>query len=458
MRFNPISVAFGSLGLVGGAFYPFIAARLPRLRTYDLDLSTRRFTGSPGQPTQHKDLRSASSSPAQTGGQLNLLQLSDLHFWPGSTQLVRFLHQLADRIERGDMAVDLVLLTGDNLSDPAGLRTLQTALQPLLELVPGIFVYGSNDYYAGKFKLPWHYFWRTKITPTVIPDLPTKQLTQWLEEHGWINANNSCGTLDITCSIPFSPTFTPIDRVASHSPSGRCTGSDSSTYLGSCQAADAVHLPPKRAAATQLGTPLDSGSSSLPADSSATQIADQSALPDNTSGTNPSASVASSNRIRISYSGVNDPHIGRDELAGFDSGWQHADLRLGLTHAPYSRVLNQFAAARADLIVAGHTHGGQVCLPGKKALVNNTDIDLGFSGGLHQWTLQTQTEMAPRTRQGQVFPLPNLAQISQLLFGIPPQADRPVWLHVSRGLGTSKFAPVRVFCPPEASLLRLHFN
>ena len=34
------------------------------------------------------------------------------------------------------------------------------------------------------------------------------------------------------------------------------------------------------------------------------------------------------------------------------------------THAPYLRVLDQFAADGYDAIIAGHTHGGQVCLPG----------------------------------------------------------------------------------------------
>ena len=41
-----------------------------------------------------------------------------------------------------------------------------------------------------------------------------------------------------------------------------------------------------------------------------------------------------------------------------------ADLRLGVAHAPYLRVLDQFAADGYDAILAGHTHGGQVCLPG----------------------------------------------------------------------------------------------
>jgi len=78
---------------------------------------------------------------------------------------------------------------------------------------------------------------------------------------------------------------------------------------------------------------------------------------------------------RIDARGVDDPHIGRDDysqVAGpFDST---ADLRLGVAHAPYRRVLDAMAADGADLLLAGHTHGGQVCLPRFGALVTNCDL------------------------------------------------------------------------------------
>ena len=79
-----------------------------------------------------------------------------------------------------------------------------------------------------------------------------------------------------------------------------------------------------------------------------------------------------------------------------------------------------------DLIFAGHTHGGQLCLPFKGALVTNCDLDTGRAKGLHRHPAQ-----AP--------------------------ADHPeaAWLHVSAGLGTSPYAPVRFCCRPEATLLTL---
>ncbi len=121
---------------------------------------------------------------------------------------------------------------------------------------------------------------------------------------------------------------------------------------------------------------------------------------------------------RIDARGVDDPHIRRDrydEVAGpFDPD---ADLRLGVAHAPYRRVLDAMAADAADLILAGHTHGGQVCLPGVGALVTNCDLPRSQAKGLSAWDDSA--------------------------------------LHVSAGLGTSPFTPIRLACRPEATLLTL---
>ena len=120
----------------------------------------------------------------------------------------------------------------------------------------------------------------------------------------------------------------------------------------------------------------------------------------------------------IDVRGVDDPHISRDrydEVAGpFDPD---ADLALGVTHAPYLRVLDAMTADGADLILAGHTHGGPLCVPGVGALVTNCDL--------------------PRTRAK----------------GLSPHGSS--MLHVSAGLGTSPYAPVRFACRPEATLLTL---
>jgi predicted MPP superfamily phosphohydrolase len=120
--------------------------------------------------------------------------------------------------------------------------------------------------------------------------------------------------------------------------------------------------------------------------------------------------------------GTDDPHIYRDrydEVSG--PADRAADLRLGVTHAPYRRVLDGMVRDGFELILAGHTHGGQLCVPGVGALVTNCDLPRQQAKGL-----------------------------SRHEFG-----GRTSWLHVSAGLGTSPYAPVRFACPPEATLLTL---
>src|SRR6201991_3568862 len=64
----------------------------------------------------------------------------------------------------------------------------------------------------------------------------------------------------------------------------------------------------------------------------------------------------------IAFVGVDDPHLGYDDLdAVAGPAPRDADLRVGVAHAPYLRVLDQYARDGYDLTLAGHTHGGQVC-------------------------------------------------------------------------------------------------
>ena len=58
--------------------------------------------------------------------------------------------------------------------------------------------------------------------------------------------------------------------------------------------------------------------------------------------------------------------------------------RLGVAHAPYLRVLDAFAADGYDAVLAGHTHGGQVCVPGVGALTTNCDLEPARAKGLHR--------------------------------------------------------------------------
>lgn len=142
----------------------------------------------------------------------------------------------------------------------------------------------------------------------------------------------------------------------------------------------------------------------------------------------------------IELVGVDDPHADRDvfpsqtqtEQGEFMRSASGTPLRLGLTHAPYQRVLNAMLDDGADLVFAGHTHGGQLCVPGMGALVTNCDLDTSRASGLSSWPKDDAAVSVPAGT-----------------------AERSMFLHVSAGLGTSPFTPVRVACPPEAVLLTL---
>ena len=110
------------------------------------------------------------------------------------------------------------------------------------------------------------------------------------------------------------------------------------------------------------------------------------------------------------------------------------DLTLGVLHAPYQRVLDAMVRDGARLMIAGHTHGGQLCLPGYGALVTNCDLDRHRAKGLSRWWAGAGLD--PRS-------------------ALRPAPSHAAWLHVSAGLGTSPYAPVRFACPPEATLLTL---
>ena len=122
----------------------------------------------------------------------------------------------------------------------------------------------------------------------------------------------------------------------------------------------------------------------------------------------------------IELAGVDDPHVDRDEYESVSGPTDPtADVHIGVTHTPEPRVLDAMAADGFTLLLAGHTHGGQVCVPGVGALVTNCGLDRRMAKGLHRW----------------------------------PGSE--AWLHVSAGLGTHPTAPFRFACPPEATLLTL---
>jgi len=243
---------------------------------------------------------------------IRVLHISDIHLAPWQKRKQRWISRLAE------LKVDLVVNTGDNLGHLDALKPTLDALAPLIAK-PGVFVNGSNDYYAPGFRNPINYLFKPS-TPRPGKPLDTATLMREFEK-GWLNLNNKSGLLTIK------------------------------------------------------GT-------------------------------------------TIGFAGLDDPH---DQLADYDSISlpTGADVLFGVAHAPYRRVIEELGAC--SLIFAGHTHGGQVCLPGGRAIITNCDLPAKNARGLSGW----------QTAKGFTF------------------------LNVCAGLGTSIFAPVRLFCRPEVRLLTL---
>ena len=116
----------------------------------------------------------------------------------------------------------------------------------------------------------------------------------------------------------------------------------------------------------------------------------------------------------VEVAGLDDPHIERHDLRIAVRRRPEA-FGLAVVHSP--DPVPELAALGYDLILSGHTHGGQVRLPFVGALVTNSEIPARLCMGL--------------SRFGRSY------------------------LHISPGLGTSKFAPFRFLCRPEATLIEL---
>ncbi len=255
---------------------------------------------------------------------LRVLHLSDVHMTPGQGRKQEWLRGLAD------LRPDLVINTGDNLAHRDSVPVLRESLGPLLD-APGVFVFGSNDYYSPTLRNPLRYLLPDDGQRNIhTPQLPWKDLGRVFTDAGWLDLTNTRTRLEVA------------------------------------------------------GT-------------------------------------------TFAFAGVDDPHLEYDRLdqvAG--PADRDADVRLGVAHAPYLRVLDQFAADGYDAIIAGHTHGGQVCLPGRGALTTNCDLEPARAKGLHRHPADSR-----------------------------PGDPESSWLHVSAGLGTSPYARIRVACRPEATLVTL---
>ncbi|GAA3373698.1 metallophosphoesterase [Streptomyces sannanensis] len=258
---------------------------------------------------------------------LRVLQVSDIHMVCGQRKKQRWLRSLAG------LRPDFVVNTGDNLSDTEGVPELLDALGPLMEF-PGVYVFGSNDYYGPKLRNPARYLVEKARgrhglngnAPAVgVVHNPWESIRDAFDDAGWVGLNNTRGRLKI-------------------------------------------------------------------------------------------------DGMEIAFTGLDDPHIKRDRYERVAGGpAPDADFSIGVVHAPYLRSLDAFTEDGYPLILAGHTHGGQLCIPFYGALVTNCDLDTDRVKGL-------SAHHAGGNRS---------------------------YLHVSAGCGTNRYTPVRFACPPEATLLTL---
>jgi predicted MPP superfamily phosphohydrolase len=250
---------------------------------------------------------------------ITVLHIGDIHLAPWQKRKAKFVHDL------GALKPDLVINTGDNLGHADAIGPVLTALAPLMER-PGVFVNGSNDYYAPVLRNPLGYLAKPSERSEG-PVLDTARLVGGFRSAGWLNLNNREGQIQI-------------------------------------------------------------------------------------------------NGLKIGFLGVDDAHDELDNLTSIPAqanALADCDLVIGVSHAPYLRVLESMGSAGAAMIFAGHTHGGQVCLPIVGALTTNCDLPAKYAKGISAWRF----------------------------------AGRDVILNVVAGLGHSIYAPVRFFCRPEVRLITL---
>ena len=252
---------------------------------------------------------------------IRVLQVSDLHLTPKNRERIEWVSRLAG------LEPDLVIDTGDNLAHPDAVPVVTRALGRLLTK-PGLYVWGSNDYYAPTFKNPVTYLTRPGRKGRENPnELPWRDLGAAFDDAGWVDLTHRRLTLEV-------------------------------------------------------------------------------------------------NGTRLGFRGVDDAHLGRDQyslVAGPVDHQAEGEVVIGVTHAPYRTVIDAMTYDGCDLVVAGHTHGGQVCVPLLGALITNCDLDPARVKGL----------------------------------SINRAGGRTSFLHVSAGLGTSPYAPFRFACRPEATLMTL---
>jgi predicted MPP superfamily phosphohydrolase len=121
----------------------------------------------------------------------------------------------------------------------------------------------------------------------------------------------------------------------------------------------------------------------------------------------------------IFIAGVDDAHFFRaDDVEMAASGRGQADYSILLSHTP--EIYRRAVQAGFDLMLSGHTHGGQICLPGQVPLTLDSDLPRRYGAGA--WK---HNGMAGYTSRGAS------CSIIPVRFNCPPE----ITLHTLRATG-----------------------
>ncbi|MCF2707290.1 metallophosphoesterase [Arcanobacterium haemolyticum] len=385
------------------------------------------------------------TDPASTRSpqSLRILHLSDIHLLARQSRKITWIQKLADS------RPDFLILTGDQLSNPESFPALLEALDPFVG-IPGAFVFGSHDYHSAK------------------PGNPAKYLVQ-----------RFLGTAGKGAHAPQPTIMTTIRRALSGLFGG--SSGDSSKKLATKDGARSSEF-----VVPNLGEPL--GTTAFHDVSQARQIVADEKLATRDLPWRAMAAAfeergwVNLNNARahitvgpwnVSLVGVDDPHIHADAFPEPRSTEvaEWADLHIGLAHAPYTGVLDAMVRDDCDAVFAGHTHGGQICLPGGSSLVTNCDLEPKYASGLFAWPPKARAHAGARDAGNaateRAMPAAKKAAHPNADSTTPRDINRGrdkvmtgdgsvlarrshAWVNVSAGLGTSPYAPIRIACRPEA--------
>ncbi|XCB29233.1 hypothetical protein RQN30_08210 [Arcanobacterium hippocoleae] len=288
------------------------------------------------------------------------------------TQIRRkhFLHSLAAQNP------DLIVLTGDLISENGAITHLLAALESFRG-IPGVYVFGSNDYHAPRPKNPFSYLFKNSNLSKAKPvrRLETDRLIAGLDNLGFLNLNNAAGSISVgDWDLEFAGVDDPHIGLAKYP---RLDFPKSSADISQ------QHLD-------ETGVSNAAAESAEPAGFAEPARSAGSAGSANSAGfTAPAGSANSANSAGFAKPITQTAKI---------KNTARQRVRIGLTHAPYKDVLDWMQNAGCQIVFAGHTHGGQVCLPGHRALVTNCDIPTSHASGLFSWPLYTGEDKKLRAK------------------------------------------------------------